>query len=224
VVEGNRELDVATKGLDSEINRAVRSTRQVERTVDDLIDRLSELSASGTAVEGIVSTVAALARRINMLAMNARIEAAHAGPAGRGFAVVADEVKQLASMTRDATASIVEVMRTMDANTETAITGIEEIRPVIAEIVELTSLSRTALDRQTDIAERIIDAVGRARASVSDTDCAMRNLDQVIGSSERLGRDLSDAADELGSRSAQLQKSAGQFADGLRKAGGSGAA
>jgi methyl-accepting chemotaxis protein len=219
VVEGNRELDAATLGLDSEINRTVSSIQNVEWTIDGLIVRLNELGASSVAVDEIVSSVAVVARRINMLAVNARIEAAHAGAAGVGFAVVADEVKQLAVLTRDATKSITDVLRTMQTNTETGKAGVEEIRPIIREVVDLTSLSRSALDRQTQIATGIIGAISKARSHASDTDVAMQNLDQVIGSSEKLGESLLEAAEELRLRSGQLQTRASHFSEGLRDGG-----
>lgn len=213
---GNQELDAATLGLDSEINRAVASTKQVESNIAGLIDRLNEVDASNVAVDEIVSSVAGIARRINMLAINARIEAAHAGPAGIGFAVVAEEVKQLAASTRDATTAITGVLRTMQANTQTAITGVEQIRPIIGEVVELTSLSRSALDRQTRVASSIIGAVDDARCRASETDAAMQNLHHVIGASERLSESLHEAAEELRSRSGQLQGNAKGFSDSLR--------
>mgnify|MGYP003635110353 CR=1 FL=1 len=217
VVRGNDALKDATLRLDNNVTDAVAATIRAEKTIDDLICRLADLSANAIAVEEVMGTVAEVATRINMLALNARIEAARAGEHGKGFAVVAEEVRQMAEITHKSTRSITTVLQTMQSNTQTATSGITSIRGIVGEITLVTTSSRSALDHQSKIASQIMTAVTRAKGRAGDTNMAIRKLDEAVGSSERMARALSETAGKLGERSEHLQARALEFANGLRK-------
>ena len=90
-------------------------------TVSAATASMSQIESASREVAGIVEVVNNIAFQINMLAINATIEAAHAGAQGRGFAVVADEVRALAGRATGASRDIAALVgNTIERVTEGA--------------------------------------------------------------------------------------------------------
>ncbi len=70
-----------------------RLTREVDRTFEAHFHALEQRLATILTISGRIED---LSDKINVLSINASIEAARAGAAGRGFKVIANEVKNLA--------------------------------------------------------------------------------------------------------------------------------
>lgn len=75
-----------------------------------LMKVMKDIQDSSTEILGVATTLSTFAHKIDLLSMNASIEAAHSGEAGKGFAVIAHEIKDLASQTSQWSAKIAEII------------------------------------------------------------------------------------------------------------------
>lgn len=108
-----KELDTALRTAGTEVEK----TKQAAMETVDMGRRVSE----------IVSVISDVADRSNLLAMNASIEAAHAGSAGKGFAVVAEEIRKLSESSTSSAADIIKQIRAMQEKNSEGVRSIEEL-------------------------------------------------------------------------------------------------
>lgn len=135
-----RSVDIAANGANV-VHRTIEGMDTIREQIQETSKRIKRLGESSQEIGNIVSLINDIADQTNILALNAAIQASMAGEAGRGFAVVADEVQRLAERSTAATKQIESLVKTIQADTNEAVSSMEL---TTTEVVRGTTLAKDA--------------------------------------------------------------------------------
>jgi methyl-accepting chemotaxis protein len=150
-------------GMAEQSGEAMEALHSITSSLTENINRLGDQS---NTIGSIMNVITDIADQINLLAMNASIEAAHAGEAGKGFAVVAGEVRKLAEKTRSAAQEVATSISNMQKLTTVNITGMGEAVRSISHVTDLSGKTASSLNAAQTIVRDVMLQVQTIAAEV----------------------------------------------------------
>jgi twitching motility protein PilJ len=158
-----QSLEVAGKGATA-VADSISGMDGIRGQIQETSKRIKRLGESSQEIGEIVELISDITEQTNVLALNAAIQAASAGEAGRGFTVVAEEVQRLAESSAGATRRIAALVKTIQADTQGAVSAMENSTQGVIE------------------GARLSDAAGQALADISTVSTQLAEMIEGISS------------------------------------------
>ncbi len=174
------------------LNSMVEMSRQELGVTRDV---MTNATSKFRDVQETVNVIQDISDQINLLSLNAAIEAARAGDHGRGFAVVADEIGKLADSTSVNAKSINEMFTRSNAEIEKAYRSLEVFINSLNQMISHISDFSARIDGVVALAKQDMEVNKKARGSLqeilSEADKILAAVDEQKMAFDEISRSIS---------------------------------
>ena len=179
--------------MSTEYESIVKDTKEGKRLQDLVKKQVEEIEEKASDLQNANVIITNISAQTNLLAMNAAIEAAHAGKAGVGFSVVAGEIRALAINSNKQTESI----GLMLSNINEAVKG----------IVEVSGESAQSFDRLGQRISNMENMLEQIRNGINEQNLGAQNILEMMQIIDSSARTIISESEEMAQDSDYVQSS-----------------
>ena len=175
-------------------------TDETDKTLNEITNTVITLVASLKNIEGFLEVINSISNQTNLLAINASIEAAHAGEYGKGFSVVAGEVKKLADQSRESTEEIAKVIKIIQLQTS-------DVNKLIKESSKIFKEQKIAVDYTSESFKDILLATDEITKEVGSVQKLVYGMNKYKENSMGAIKSISTVAEESSATTEEVMAS-----------------
>ncbi len=212
-----KSLAAADKGTQA-VQDSIKGMNEIREQIQETSKRIKRLGESSQEIGEIVELISDITEQTNVLALNAAIQAASAGEAGRGFTVVAEEVQRLAERSGEATKQIAAIVKTIQTDTQGAVSAMEESTRGVVDGAKLSDAAGQALaeigavsQNLAELIENISDATRQQADSATGVAGKMQDILRVTEQTTAGTQKTATAVGELAGLATELKGSVAGF-------------
>ena len=212
-----RSVQIATNGA-GVVRQTIAGMDSIRDQIQETSKRIKRLGESSQEIGSIVELINDISEQTNILALNAAIQAASAGEAGRGFAVVADEVQRLAERSSSATKRIESLVQTIQADTNEAVSSMEQTTSEVVAGARLAEDAGTALGEIEKVSADLSGLIQGISTAAAQQSSAATGITQTMNTIQSITAQTSQGASQtaesvgiLAQLAADLRRSVADF-------------
>lgn len=172
--------------------------------MQELTEIMERINASSEQINKVVKVIDDIAFQINLLALNANVEAARAGKYGKGFAVVAEEVRNLAVKSADSVNETTRMVEETVTNIQQGTAATDATAAQLSSIVEGSGKVASFL-------EEIAQASREQAQGIDQISEGLEQIDQATQASTASAEESASASEELAGQAQELRSMVAQF-------------
>lgn len=169
-----------------------------------LVGAMSDINSSADEITKIVKTIDDIAFQINLLALNANVEAARAGKYGKGFAVVAEEVRNLAARSARSVQETTKMVEQATSNIDRGNKLVEVTAQQLQDIQDGASRVSTFL-------KTVVTANQEQSSSLDEISNGLNRINDITQDNTANAEETATASTELAGQAQMLKNVVGQF-------------
>lgn len=158
-------------------------TGKTKKRQDEVAKQIAEMAKQSEHLAEANSVISNIANQTNLLAMNAAIEAAHAGESGKGFSVVADEIRKLAenssTQSKSIKAELDNITKIIHSIVDSSKLSVEEFALITEKVSGTNNLVHeidAAMNEQNEASQQVLSALKAMNDSTNNVQATSKTM------------------------------------------------